>query len=99
MSEKREVADKEKSAATLRELRQILANTPEAAKIFYGEVDRRWGRIPLDQRRWVCKMAGAPGVEETPYTKIDKAQRAKIRIFVSKMRILVDMLEFAIKQG
>jgi hypothetical protein len=86
---KREISDKEKSSATLRELREILAKKPEADKIFHGEVDRRWRAIPLDQRQWVCKLAGCEEVAAFDYSKIETKDRAKIRMMVTRLRRLV----------
>jgi len=94
----RPVASKEVAAATLRELRAMLANTPDAAKIFYGEIDRRWLLIPLDKREWVCRVAGCEGVAGTPYTQIEKNDQVKIRAFLARLRKLLDLFGFALSQ-
>ena len=98
MTQTRQISDKEKSSATLKELREILAKTPDAAKIFHGEIDRRWKMIPIEQRQWVCKLAGCESVADVPYTKIDIKERAKIRSFLTRLRRLVDMFGFALNQ-
>lgn len=98
MTKKREVVSKDVSGATLKELRAILAKTPEAAKIFNGEIDRRWRMIPIEQRRWVCKLAGVPGAEEKSYTGLPSVEKTKVRAVISRLKLIVSAFDFALSQ-
>lgn len=99
MSPKKEISSREHSTASLKKLREILANEPDAAKIFHDEQNRRWSMIAIEKRTWVCKLAGCAGDEGKRYSEIEKQNRAKIRSTLFRLSRLISEFDFAIKQG
>lgn len=90
---------RETGRATLKEMRAKLAEEPEAAKVFREEIDRRWLKIPAEQRAFVCKMAKREDCAERKYSEIAGPDRAAIRGAVARLRRVVDNFDYALKQG